>query len=169
MATKATSRFGSLLLPLRGYRFVVNRDKRFDPTPFLLRDSSVVSEDQRALRLTEIDLDTVSFETCLKPGEEAITGEEKYRRHIAAGHVLADAQIGLMLYQEEGQKTLEYLYRNGIHDFELLGTRLMYSREDCDRVCILGLFRDIDRWHWEYFFLDYLPYRQRPSLVLAGV
>ncbi|MCX6735508.1 MAG: hypothetical protein NTZ13_00275 [Candidatus Parcubacteria bacterium] len=158
---------------------IIGRTALFDPAKFIGSGWSIwkgpvdgdglngeEQQDQRSLALTEIDFDKISFETCLKSGETYITGEEKLKRHARAGHILADAKIGQVLYEEEGQKKLEYLYKEkGITWFELQGTIL---RSLSDRRCALYLYRDDGRWDWYYYWLGNGRGADCPSLVLTS-
>jgi hypothetical protein len=102
---------------------VVDRTTPFIPAIYYGRGWKIEEQDNRALLMKEIDFKKVSFETCINVGERPITGEEKLKRHVEAGHVCADAGIGRALCEEEGQKTLEYLReKRDIRDFELFGT-----------------------------------------------
>ena len=150
-----------------GHILVVNRAIPFDPVAFLDKGWKIEEQDKRVLSVTEIDLDKVSFETCLKAGESWITGEEKLKRHATVGHVLADAKIGQVLYQEEEQRTLEYLYKEkGINWFELQGTIL---RDPHGRRSALYLCRRGWGWFWsDECWLDYDRYACHPSLVLTS-
>lgn len=149
-----------------GFIFAVDREIPFNPVTFIGKGWKMEEQDKRALSVTEIDFDKVSFETCLKTGESWITGEEKLKRHTKAKHVLADAKIGQTLHEEEGQKTLEYLYKGkGITWFELQGTILRSLHGHRYSLC---LCRYDGRWRWSYDWLDGDRYADDPSLVLAS-
>jgi len=148
-------------------KLFIDRTVPFNPVKFIGSGWSIIEEDKSSLALTEIDFGKVSFETCLKFGEKYITGEEKLLRHAKAGHILADAKIGQTLFEEEGQKTLEYLYKEkGITWFELQGTVLRHP--DGDRYA-LYLCRDDDgRWGWGCGWLGSYRGSANPSVVLAS-
>lgn len=163
-----------------GHFFAIDRIKPFNPSEFIGHGWAIwkghaksngmkgrEEQDQRSLVLSEIDFDKVSFETCLKSGETHITGEEKLKHHAKAGHILPDVQIGKDLFEEEGQKTLEYLYKEkGITWFELLGTVL---RSSSGSRYALYLYRcDGGRWYWDYRWLGSDRGAGSPSLVLAS-
>ena len=150
----------------RGFILAVDREIPFNPTIFIGSGWKIEEQDKGCLSVTEIDFDKVSFETCLKTGESWITGEEKLKRHTKAKHVLADAKIGQTLYEEEGQKTLEYLYKEkGITWFELQGTIL---RSPDGYRYALYLCRGGGRWHWRCSWLGNDRRGADPSLVLAS-
>lgn len=157
----------------------IDRSKPFSPAEFVgsgvtiwrgpKDDDGLTGEeeqDARSLKLTEIDFAQVLFEHCLKDGEAMVTGEEKLLRHIAAGHIRLDAQVGQCLFEEKGWATLEWLYRTfGITWFELPGTVLRDS--DGDR-CFLYLYRDdTGRWGWNCIWLDDGRRAEGPSALLA--
>lgn len=149
-----------------GFIFTVDREIPFNPVTFIGKGWKMEEQDKRALSVTEIDFDKVSFETCLKTGESGITGEEKLKRHTKAKHVLADAKIGQTLYEEEGQKTLEYFFEEkAITWLELQGTIL---RSPGGRRYALYLYRSDGRWDWSYYWLDLDRHADFPSLVLAS-
>lgn len=153
-----------------GHILVVDRTDPFNPAKFIGSSwSNIEAEENKAsLVLTEIDFDKVSFETCLKSSGKYITGEEKLKHHARAGHVLADAKIGQTLYEEECQKTLEYLYKEkGITWFELPGTVLLHGPSGYRYA--LYLFRcDDGQWLWHYLWLASDRSAGPPSLVLAS-
>jgi len=124
----------------------------------------IEEQDKCSLLLTEIDLNKMSFETCLKEGESWITGEEKLRRHAKAKHVLADAKIGQILFEEKDQKILEYLYKKyGYSHFELPGTIL---RSPDNRCYTLYLHKSLDRWDLDYDHFECGRNADFPSLVM---
>ena len=146
--------------------FAIDRSTSFNPVTFIGENWKIEEQDQRSLSVTEVNFNKVSFETCLKTDETVITGEEKIKRLGEANHVLADAKIGQALYEEEGQKTLEYLYKEkGITQFELLGTIL---RSPGDNLCVLYLHREGAQWYWNHCCFDCDRGADCPSLVLAS-
>ena len=60
-------------------------------------------QDARSLKLTELDLTKVQFESCLRKGESSIKGEEKYKRltHEHAEKIRLDAQVFLTLWENQ--------------------------------------------------------------------
>lgn len=108
--------------------------------------------DARSLALPKVDFSKVLFETCLGKGEERITGEEKLRRLMAAGGIRLDPRFGVTLFKEEGQMTLECLYRErGITYLDFFG-RILVGQSDGRYV--FYLYRDDDgRWCWRAYWL----------------
>lgn len=128
-------------------------------------------QDIYALELDEVDFSKVLFTNCLKAGEGMITGEEKLVRHIAAGHICLDGRIGKLLYEEEGQTTLRWIYENrGIRSFDLAGNVLRLQtglgEGNCGRI-FLCLCKRADGDAWEYGRSPYLSqYTDTVSAVL---
>lgn len=112
--------------------------------------------DSRSLVLTEINADSLLFESCLQEGEQRITGEEKLKRLKAANLVRLGGNAFLGLWRDyEANKensVLEYLYRTRkITYLDFFG--LILRSPDSDR-CVLYLYRDSDgAWTWYYFWL----------------
>lgn len=80
----------------------IGRDKPFDPAEFFSEGWKIIEQDVGSLVLTEIDLVNVTFETCLKPGENSIKGEERIRRLKKMGRVRLDAKIFQTLWKNPG-------------------------------------------------------------------
>lgn len=71
----------------------IDRTFSFDPVDLLGAGCIAVEEDERSLKLSEIDLTKIKLETMLKDRESRITGEEKLRRLKDAGYIRLDARI----------------------------------------------------------------------------
>src|SRR3989344_797976 len=133
---------------------VIDRSRPFNPTRFIGKGWTIEEQDERALALTEIDFGAVRFESGLKEGEAAITGEEKLKRLKAGGVVRLDAKIGQTLYEENGQATLRFIHEHfGISWLELAGTVLRHP--DGRRYCLYLCRYGDDPWRWRYGWLDY--------------
>ncbi len=145
----------------------INRSELFDPVAFIGPRWKIEKQDGRALLVAEIDFGTVFFENCFKEGDELfITGEEKLKRHLVAGHICPDAKIAQTIYEEEGQKILEYIYKEkGISWFELMGTTLCSSLDFLYSLCF---YRFDGSWHWHHYSLGINRSARAPSLVLSS-
>jgi hypothetical protein len=100
--------------------------------------------DDRSLVLTEVDFSKVLLETCLKEGEQRITGEEKLKRLIESGNIRLDPRFGAALFQEEGHTTLERLNKeHGVTCLDFFGKTLV--RPGGGR-CVLCLYRRGGGW-----------------------
>jgi hypothetical protein len=130
----------------------------FDPVNFLGKDWGIEEQDKRSLVLSEIDLVSCLFETCLEKGESSITGKEKLRRLKAKKNFIRlDARFFLALWRDyEVNKencVLEMLYRTrGIKYLDFFGTILRHPNGDRD---VLYFCRDdVGQWDWYYHWLD---------------
>jgi len=114
--------------------------------------------DKRSISLTEIELNSFSFETCLEKREKLVKGEEKLRRlkeekpnFIRFG---GNVFLGLWLdYQANKENSmLELLYRTRkIRYLDFLGLVL---RDPSGDRSVLYLSRNDDgKWHWLYDWL----------------
>jgi hypothetical protein len=114
-----------------------------------------------------VDLTKACFETCLKPGEETIEGDERFRRLKSAGHILLDAGIFQTLWENQhlipeswkektkGNTTLIY--------FD--GTVFRHPRSERNVLCLY--WRD-GSWHWRMFWLVGAWFASDPSAVLTS-
>ena len=158
----------------------IDRTNPFNPTEFIGSGvtiwrgpadgnglEGVEEQDARSLALTKISLANLSFEHMLKGEERLITGEEKLKRHIAAGHILPDAKIAQVLYEEPGQVTLRQLHQTfGVTWMEFPGTTL---RRSGGYRYFLYLDRGgVGRWGWRYSWLDNDRIASNPSVVFAS-
>ncbi len=127
-------------------------------------------QDQRSLALKEVDFrgmtKEANFLTGLEGKETVVTGEVKRARLIAKA-IQADARIGQALFEEEGQKTLRWLFETlGITWFELLGTTL---RGSGGGRCALYLYRQGGgSWGWHCYWLGNFRDARNPALSLAS-
>ena len=145
----------------------IDRSNKFSPVEFLGKGWTIEEEDKRSLKLTEVDLTKIRFETCLKVGEGYITGEEKLKRLKSAGHIRLDVQIFLTLWKNQHlipDKWKEKTNGNTTY-FYFDGTVLRYP--DGHRY-VLCLYWDGDGWEWDYSWLDGDWDVDRPSAVLAS-
>lgn len=112
--------------------------------------------DPRSLGLTEINVASLLFETCLKKGEQRITGEEKLKRLKAANVVRLGGNVFLGLWRDfetnKENSILEHLYRTRkITYLDFFGFIL---RRPDGRRCVLDLYRDDGgEWIWGYGWL----------------
>lgn len=121
-------------------------------------------QDQRSLSMSEITLEQMLFKTGLKQDEISVSGEDKIKRHRALSHIMADAKIGQILYEEEGQKTLWAVSkRTKLTWFELPGTTIRSPEADRSDMC---LYQDYEEWRWCCRWLGSNRCLGIPSLVL---
>ncbi len=123
-------------------------------------------QDQRSLLKTTFDPATITeanLQTGLEVNEPVISGEVK-RARLIAKMIQADARFAQTLLEEEGHKTLRFLYDTlGITWLEFLGTVL---RDPDGRRYALCLFRrDDGSWVW---ILNWLDFGRNASLLALG-
>lgn len=140
----------------------IDRTTLFNPVAFIGKDWSIVEEDERALALTEVDLNKVTFETMLRSGEVSVDGEEKIRRLKAAGHIRLDAKVFQTLWENQ-LLILESWKSKGNIYFD--GTILHNSAVG---RCVLCLCWCHGEWDWHYYWLDDDWYAQNLSVCLAS-
>ena len=145
----------------------IDRSNKFSPVEFLGKGWTIEEEDKRSLKLTEVDLTKIRFETCLKVGEGYITGEEKLKRLKSAGHIRLDVQIFLTLWKNQHlipDKWKEKTNGNTTY-FYFDGTVL---RGPGGNRYVLCLGWSGGRWGWGCFWLVGDWSVDGPSAVLAS-
>ncbi len=144
----------------------IDRTFAFDPVAFVGADWSIVEEDERSLKLDEVDLTKVNFETSLAERESSVVGEEKLKRLKTLGHIRFDAKILQILW--ENQHLIPASWKeptNGNTTYVFFdGTILRNSSGD---RCVLCLCWIGGAWDWSYGWLDDERYADDPSAVLA--
>lgn len=115
-----------------------------------------------ALTLTEIEIDNLLFETCLREGETRIAGEENFRRlkekpdFIPLG---SNACFGFWEdYMTKKQySVLEWIYQTHQEVFDTDPKLYFFGTIFLDPSgyrSVLYLYRDDDGWHRDYNWLD---------------
>ncbi|MBU3925971.1 hypothetical protein KJ763_02290 [Patescibacteria group bacterium] len=146
----------------------INRSQPFDPEKFLGEGWKIAEQDERSLALDEIDLTKIQFETCLKPNESRITGEEKLKRLKKDGHIRLDAKIFQTLWENQHlipEKWKEKINNNICFIF-FDGTVLQGPGGDRN---VLFLYWHDGGWHWDYSWLERAWHIDDPSAVLASI
>ncbi len=141
----------------------IDRTTPFDPSAFMGKGWSIEEQDERSLRITELDLNKVTFETMLRSGEVSIQSEEKIRRLKEVGHIRLDAKVLQTLWEEESLIPENWKTSDGGILFG--GTILRNS--DGDR-CVLCLRWNGRVWDWFYSWLDVDWYAEDLSVCLAS-
>lgn len=145
----------------------IDRTAPFDPVTFIGEGWSIVEQDERSLKLTEVDLSKVQFETMLKHGETSVVGEEKLKRLIASGNIRLDAKVFQTLW--ENQHLIPEAWKqltNGNTTYVFFdGTILQDS--DGHRF-VMYLFWYGGEWSWYFFWLGSKWRAFYPSAVLAS-
>lgn len=136
--------------------FVTKLVDKFSHTEFLGEDWKIAERDEREDGLTEVDWFKVDFETCLKPNESHITGEEKLKRLKAGGKVRLGGRAFLTLWQDYQEKkeasVLEQLYKTkGILYVDFFGL-ILQTPSGGRRVLYLCRGGD-GAWFWHFDWL----------------
>lgn len=71
----------------------IDRSEPLDPEEVLGPGWTFEDEDQKALKLTEVNVSKISLETTLKSGERNLNGEERLRRLKASGKIRLDLAV----------------------------------------------------------------------------
>lgn len=128
----------------------IDRTSAFDPVAFVGVGWSIVEEDEHSLKLSEVDLTKVSFETTLADGEKSVVGEEKLKRLVATGAIRLDAKVFQTLW--ENQHLIPEAWKqptNGNTTYVFFdGTILRHSNGG---RCVLCLYWFGGEWDWNYY------------------
>lgn len=130
--------------------------------------------DKASAAFAEVDFDRADFLTCLKNGENSITGEEKLIRLKSSGRIRYGATVFMGLWENyqacenKGESVLEKLYQQkGITYIDFFGDVL---RGQDGHRCVLYLYRDVvGQWDWHCYWLDNGWYAQSFSAVSQQV
>jgi hypothetical protein len=125
----------------------VNRSRPFNPAELIGEGWTIEEQDERSLALTEVELSSLRFETCLKDGEQYITGEERLRRLKEAGQIRLDAKVFEALRQEQTVIIKSWTKRS--EDISCLSFDGTVIRDPYGRRCVLCRCA----WGWDYRWL----------------
>lgn len=145
----------------------IDRTTPFDPVAFAGEGWSIVEEDERSLKISEIDLTKISLKTKLKDGEDFIVGEENLKRFINSDDIRLDAKVLQTLL--ENKHLIPDSWKNKINGetpcIYFYGTIL---REDTGKRYVMCLmWHDNDNeWTWWSEWLDVRWHDHDPSAVL---
>ena len=148
-------------------KIFIDRSQKFDIKKFQSGDWKIDEEDERSLKLNEIDLTKIEFANMLKDGETSIVGEEKLRRLKKDGRIRLDAKIFQTLWEDQSliPESWKVKINGEIRFIYFDGTILRFS--DGDRY-VLYLYWDDGQWYWDYRWLDHVFRAHRSSAVLAS-
>ena len=112
----------------------------FDSIDFLGHvNFKITEQDVRSHAVKDFVATALKPQTCLRPGEATITGEEKLKRLKASGRIRLDAGFFMALWEEKNHKTLHWLHVNlGIKNLDFFGT-ILVSSEGYRFVLCLGV------------------------------
>ena len=146
--------------------------KTFNPTEFLGKGWTIEEEDPRSVAIKEVEPEKFLFETCLKEGENWITGEEKLARFKEKPDFIPfGADVFLTLWEDyqanKRNSVLEWLFLSkGVKFMDFFGTvlRSPYGHRD-----VLYLYRSVDGfWVWCYGWLSIGWNASSPSVGCAS-
>ena len=145
-----------------GGKLTIDRSKPFDPVAFIGEKGLKIGEqDERALKLTEVDLSAVMLKHMLEDGEPPVVGEERQKRLKAAGYISLDARVFETLWNN--QHLIPESWKGKSVFFE--GTVLVSPSGD---RYVLYIFSTGKQWNWDYYCLNDHWYGNNPSAVLAA-
>lgn len=146
----------------------IDRSIPFDPKTFIGNGCSIEEQDERAIALTEINLNEIMFDSTLEKGEKSIKGEDKLKRlKEKTNRIRLDAGIFKTLWENQiliPEKWKEQTNGNTTFIF-FDGTVLRSS--DGNRY-VLCLYWVDDEWDWGYDWLGNDWSANHPSAVLAS-
>ncbi|MFZ2253385.1 MAG: hypothetical protein WAW13_04450 [Minisyncoccia bacterium] len=145
----------------------IDRTHAFDPVAFIGNGWSIVEQDERSLKLGEVDLTKVSLKTMLRDGEETVDGETKLRRLIVSGGIRLDAKVFQTLWENQHLIPM-YLKEPTIGNTAYVffdGTILRYSGGG---RCVLCLCWRGGKCYWYCFWLGGMWRADRRSAVLPS-
>ena len=158
----------------------INRTRPFNPAEFIGEGWSIwrgpadgnglegdEEQDERSLKLTEVNFSKVRLETCLKGGESSVKGEEKLKRLKETNCIRLDAKIFQTLWQNQHLIPESWKEKtNGNTTYVFFdGTTL---RGPFGRRIVLYLFFRDGKWYWYYCWLEDDWHDNSPSAVLAS-
>lgn len=146
----------------------IDRTSAFDPVAFIGNGWSIVEEDERSLKLGEVDLTKVNFETMLKGRESSVVGEEKLKRLKDAGHIRLDAKVFQTLWENQHLIPASWKEPTNGNTISVFFDGTILRSSPGDRYILCLCWRG-GRWRWDYSWLgnDWLR-AFGPSAVLAS-
>lgn len=142
----------------------INRFSPFNPEEFIGKKGKgwmIEEEDERSLKLTELDLAKVRLETTLKRGESSVNGEEKLRRLKKLDCIRLDAKVFQALWENK------HLIPGDWKGKTIFFVGTIFRGRHGDRY-ILALFWGGSAWGWNSYWLDCDWGAHDPSAVLAA-
>ncbi|MDP3764136.1 MAG: hypothetical protein Q8Q95_00765 [bacterium] len=159
----------------------IDRTHPFNPAQFLGEGWSVwkgpadgdglsgkEEQDERSLKLTELDLSNIQLITCLKEGESVIKGEEKLNRLKAKNHIRLDVKVFQTFWENKDIIPKSWKKKtNGNTTFIFFDGTILRNPHGLRGVLCLG-WRGGKEWDWHYGWLEYDWDDYDPSAVLAS-
>ena len=137
--------------------------KQFDPAVFMGESWSAAEEDERAERLPEIDVSTITLVSCLKKNEELPTGEHCVKLLKETPHVRLGGRAFLGLWEDHSaipgkwKEPLTFVFFDG----------LILRHRNGNRYSLYLSWHD-DQWHWYSGWLGNTRSASSPSAVVGA-
>ncbi|MEA3398950.1 MAG: hypothetical protein U9R00_00330 [Patescibacteria group bacterium] len=139
----------------------------FDPKSFIGKDWSIDEEDEKSLKLTEIDLRKVILKTTLKDNENYVKGEENLKRLKNGKEILLNARVFQALW--ENQQLIPEEWKEKINEkrtYVFFDGTILQNSDGCRFV--LCLYWNVRKWKWRYGWLEGVWFDNNPSAVLSN-
>ncbi|NQU83475.1 MAG: hypothetical protein HQ536_02075 [Parcubacteria group bacterium] len=163
----------------------IDRTKPFDPVQFICRVESfvfegkrvshqlsdtkrvIIEQDERALVITELDLNKICLKTMLKNNEISICGKERITRLKNAGHIRLDAKVFQVFCENPNIIPEQWKEKvNGSTSCIHFDGTVIRNRFDVHHT--LFLFWDDYQWFWGIEYFDCKTYVGGPSVVCVS-
>lgn len=145
----------------------IDRSSSFDPKSFIGKDWSIDEEDEKSLKLTEIDLRKVILKTTLKDNENYVKGEENLKRLKNGKEILLNARVFQALW--ENQQLIPEEWKEKINEkrtYVFFDGTILQNSDGCRFV--LCLYWNVRKWKWRYGWLEGVWFDNNPSAVLSN-
>jgi hypothetical protein len=137
--------------------------KQFDPGTFLGEGWSAAEEDDRAERLPEIDVSTITLLTCSQRNEQKPTGEHCVNLLKETPYVRLGGRAFLALWEDQSaipekwKEAFTFVFFDG----------LILTHRNGNRYSLYLSWHD-DQWHWYSAWLGSSRSASNPSAVIAA-
>jgi len=137
--------------------------KHFDPAVFMSESWSPAEEDERAERLSEIDVGAITLVNCLEKEQVLPSGEHCVKLLKETPYVRLGGRAFLALWQDQSaipenwKEPLTFVFFDG----------LILRHRNGNRYSLYLSWHD-DRWHWYSAWLGNTRSATNPSAVLAA-
>lgn len=133
----------------------IDRSKPFDPTTFPRPGERwrIAEQDERALALNEVTLDSIQLLRMLEQGEFFVNGEDKLERLKKAGHIRLDAKVFQTLWENQTLIPARWKEKtNGAATFIYFDGTILLDPSGL-RYVLSFCWRD-GEWHQYFSWLD---------------
>lgn len=145
----------------------IDRTFPFDPVAFLGNGSAIEEEDERSLALLEVDMAKVQLKTMLHEWEKTVTGGEKVRRLIEAGHIRLDAKVFETFWENQHLIPEEWRQTTNCNTTFVFFDGTILRDSGGDRY-VLSLYWGSGEWRSHCYWLDFEWCASDPSAILLA-